>query len=433
MTEKSITIVGSGINAYFFIKNLVNKDIKINLIDFSIDGLNKYNENSNRKFNNLSSPKILVENFDDNIDKFKELNCLTYNNFNTQSGLSIGGLSNVWGGTIYEFTNEELKKNNLHKFNLYDYLKYITDEDLKISEPERKPFFENLLNRDHFNINYNKRLLSTNGKPFNVKEKIQKLIDNKKINFIDGFVDKIIKKNDKYDLLIKDKNNNELFFSTKCLVLASGSISTARLLMDLLKKNNAKLLSTPLYREVFFTTNRHKDTSLNAIFSVSNKKFKEFSSHIFPLNGLNNNFFLQYLKIKNNFLNPIIDYLKPNLYGVYSYLSSDYSSIEIVRKNQNYSITANKVKNNKKIFKKSTLNNIKIFKIPFISKELLHGSDNHVGGSFPLKEYFNDLNELNNFKNLHVIDGTYLNYIPPLGYTLITILNAIRIAKNISR
>ena len=64
MTEKSITIVGSGINAYFFIKNLVNKDIKINLIDFSIDGLNKYNENNNRKFNNLSSPKILVENFD---------------------------------------------------------------------------------------------------------------------------------------------------------------------------------------------------------------------------------------------------------------------------------------------------------------------------------------------------------------------------------
>ena len=62
----------------------------------------------------------------------------------------------------------------------------------------------------------------------------------------------------------------------------------------------------------------------------------------------------------------------------------------------------------------------------------MQGNDNHIGGSFPLKDYFNEQCELNNFKNLHVIDGTYLNYIPPLGYTLITILNAIRIAKNIS-
>ena len=79
MSETSITIIGSGINAYFFIKNLVNKNIKINLIDFTFN--KKYN---NKKFDNLSSPKIQIENFDENIDKFKELNCLLYNNFNTK-------------------------------------------------------------------------------------------------------------------------------------------------------------------------------------------------------------------------------------------------------------------------------------------------------------------------------------------------------------
>ena len=100
--------------------------------------------------------------------------------------------------------------------------------------------------------------------------------------------------------------------------------------------------------------------------------------------------------------------------------------------NENISITGNKTQNNKQIFKRNSINNFKFFRIPFTSKELLQGNDNHIGGSFPLKDYFNEFNELNNFKNLHVIDGTYLNYIPPLGYTLITILNAIRIAKNIS-
>ena len=141
---------------------------------------------------------------------------------------------------------------------------------------------------------------------------------------------------------------------------------------------------------------------------------------------------MDYLRLKGNFLNPFINLIKPNLYGVYNYLSSDYSDIIVERINENISITGNKTDNNKRIFKSNSLNNIKFFKIPFTSKELLQGNDNHIGGSFPLKDYFNEQCELNNFKNLHVIDGTYLNYIPPLGYTLITILNAIRIAKNIS-
>lgn len=427
MIEKSITIVGSGINAFFFIKNLVDNNIKINVIDFTFS-----KKNNNQKFDNLSSPKIQIENFDENINKFKELNCLIYNNFNTQSGLAIGGLSNLWGGTIYKFTNEELEKNNLHNFNLYSYFKYISDENLKIIEPKSKPFFENLFNNNFYSVKYNQRLVSNFEVPFNVKEKFRELINKKKINFIDGFVDSITKNEQRYDLLIKDNNGKKFIFSDKILVLASGSISTARLLMNLLNKNTVKLLSTPLYREVYFSTNRHKNNNLSAIFSIINNNFKGIASHIFPLNGLNNKFFLNYLKLKGNFLNPLINYIKPNLYGAYTYLSSDYSNIIIEKRNGNILITGSKNKNNKKIFKRNYFGSYKFLKIPFTSKELLQGNDNHIGGSFPLKYYFNKLNELNNFKNLHVIDGTYLNYIPPFGYTLITILNAIRIAKNIS-
>ena len=75
--------------------------------------------------------------------------------------------------------------------------------------------------------------------------------------------------------------------------------------------------------------------------------------------------------------------------------------------------------------------NRKLIKIPFTTKVFYKGMI-IIQEAFPLEKYFTDFNELKNFKNLFVIDGTYLNYIPPLGYTLITILNSIRIAEKLA-
>ena len=123
-------------------------------------------------------------------------------------------------------------------------------------------------------------------------------------------------------------------------------------------------------------------------------------------------------------------FFKKYIYGIYTYHSSDYSNVKINRYNKKFIIEGLEL--NKNLNQLDDFYNKSFIKIPFTNKDLLQGVDNHVGGSFPLEKYFNESNELNNFKNLFVIDGTYLNFIPPLGYTLITILNSIRVAEKIA-
>tara|TARA_B100002003_G_scaffold246310_1_gene275684 strand:- start:239 stop:1372 length:1134 start_codon:yes stop_codon:yes gene_type:complete len=374
------------------------------------------------------SPKIALNNFYQNISEFKKLNNLSYKNFDTQSALGLGGLSNIWGGTVYEFNNDELSKNNLQDINLYNYIKFLKDEDLILKKPEIDEYFEKNIDQNNFQIQYNKHLISKNNAPFSVKHKIKDLIKKKKVKFISGFVENIRKKDNGYELSIKNKNKVEKFFDYK-VVLGTGSLGTTKLLMQLMNIKKIKLLCTPITQKVILSLRKEKSNSLNALLSFNKNKTDKVISHIFPLKGIDNKFFLNTLKLNFNFLNPMINLIKPYIYGIYTYHCSDYSNITIENINDNFFVEGkNTVKMEKKLH---NFYNKYLIKLPLTSKFLLQGNDNHIGGSFPLKNYFNNYNELINFKNLFVIDGSYLNYIPPLGYTFVTILNSIRIAQKI--
>ena len=123
MDKKQITIIGSGINSFFFIKTILNKGYKINLIDINTDNIS--NKKKEIDYKSYISPKIALKNFEEKINIYKNYNKLIYNNFNNQSAIGIGGLSNIWGGTVYKFSEDELIKNKLNKFELYKYLKYL--------------------------------------------------------------------------------------------------------------------------------------------------------------------------------------------------------------------------------------------------------------------------------------------------------------------
>lgn len=426
MNNKSITIIGSGINSYFFIKTILKKGYEVNLIDADINiediKQNKINYESN------ISPKIRLKNFEQNIEAYKIQNKFIYSNFDNQSALSIGGLSNIWGGTLYKFNDNDLKKNKLNEYNLYDYIKYIDNENFFLKKQKLDNFFENNINKNKFDTNYNDLLLSQNNEPLSVKEKINDLVKKNKIKFLSGFVDNISKDNDNYTISIRSKNKRHNL-SVRKLVLAAGSLSSTKLLMQLLKINNIRLLCTPSSQSIFLSTRKQLELSLNSILTFKLKNQDDIVNNIFPLKGLNNKFFLDYIKIHLKITIPFINFFKQYIYGVYSYLSSDYSNIKIKKNNDNYIIEGFEL--NKNLYHLQNFYNKKLIKIPFTYKHLLQGTDNHIGGSFPLEKYFNDFCELNNFKNLFVIDGTYLNYIPPLGYTMITILNSIRIAEKL--
>lgn len=427
MNTKSITIIGSGINSFFFIKTILKKGYKVNLIDIDTDTETLDQRKINYK-NNIS-PKITLKNFEDKIEIFKKYNKFSYNNFDNQSALSIGGLSNVWGGTTYMFNEHELIKNKLYQFKLDNYFKYLDNEKFLLKKQKFDNYFEKNVNKNYYNIKYNNLLLSNDNEPLNVKENIKSLIKQNKIRYISGFVENIYKNGDKYKLSILS-NNKIHTFSDQKIVLAAGSLSTTRLLMQLLKVNSIRLLCTPSTQSVFLSSRRQLGLSLNSLLTFNKNNKDDITSSIFPLKGLNSQFFLDYIKINLKLAIPIINYFKQYVYGIYTYHSSDYSNIEIKNNNENYTVEGFGLN-----YSDDQLNNFynkKMIKIPLTDKNLLQGIDNHIGGSFPLEKYFNNFNELNNFKNLYVIDGTYLNYIPPLGYTLITILNSIRIAEKIA-
>ena len=180
MSSKSITIIGSGINSFFFIKTILKKGYSINLIDLDTDTV--LSNPSKIIYKNNISPKITLKNFEEKIKVHKNYNKFIYNNFDSQSALAIGGLSNVWGGTVYKFNNIELIKNNLENLNLYHYLKYLNDDNFFLKKQSSDKYFEkNISNK--YDLNYNNLLLYYNNEPFSVKESIKDLIKKKKLTF----------------------------------------------------------------------------------------------------------------------------------------------------------------------------------------------------------------------------------------------------------
>ena len=96
--------------------------------------------------------------------------------------------------------------------------------------------------------------------------------------------------------------------------------------MQLLKVNSVRLLCTPSNQSIFISSRKQIDMSLNSLLSFNKKNQSDIKSSIFPLKGLNSEFFLDYIKLNSKILLPFVNFLKQYIYGVYTYHSSDYSN-----------------------------------------------------------------------------------------------------------
>ena len=462
----NIVVIGSGLSALNFAEEYSLNGKKINIISFQDESL--LNENERPKITllptQMKGKSINVENF------FKANRFQLEKNCKVLGSLDFGGLSNYWGLQIDNYINNDqnINKKNfssiekhflnfLKKYSLigsyYKNKKVLYKKDYKIPEQllsltkEKNKHFNckqpilGFFNKSNSKVNLD-RVNEKNNK-LNSKNFFKRIKNNKNLIFHNYYVYKIIKKNNIYEILCKNKTNEKKFY-TKKLVLASGTLATTKLVVDYLKiKNEIKIKHHPRLLSVFISKIPIKSSMTftpSLLQIVKNSNSDCFSGDLRPGNK----------QITDSIIEAF-PYLRPlkifiNLFRfrtLYSniLLDSKDSNIFLKKINDGFKIYSKKTQT-KSILKKK---NNEIYKF-LLKKKIIYpffysifpgvGADYHYFGSIPFngkgKLSVDNNCQLKNSKNIYIIDGSVFNFKTnkyPLG---IVIANARRIGEHLS-
>jgi len=445
-----VAIIGSGISGVTAAKSFLEKNYEISMFDaseFKIDYKNNVSFFPNLKY----SPKFQNIGFEKNRKKFLEKYKIISPNFFLANTLEIGGLTNHWGGGLEIPNNNYLsqynngseiileKKSVLNEigikedsFKFYD--EYFNNDAIKkFLNFENKNFcFKKLLpainqykhkNIDRSNLQYTNKDIF-----YNAKSEINNLIKYKNFKiFKNNFVNNIIRLDDKLKLIINGQLNDQIFDK---VILCCGTIGSSIIVSKLLKTNNKiRIYHTPMlqigyyYNPLKNKINIEKKIGL-ALLMINLKLNQDiFKGSFLSAAGMNNNFF----GISNS--NIFFSYLKKFIFVGNLFFPQNYSKTYLINNSKNTFIESDL---DKDVYKniasiKNKLNfylkNLNLKQIPLLNCKLLkNGSDAHYTSSLydfniDSKKVLNEKCELNNFKNVHVMDGSVIKeglYYPTL-------------------
>lgn len=279
-----------------------------------------------------------------------------------------------------------------------------------------KHYNKNKIDITHYN---NQDLLSgINDHVYNAKYELLDMLDHKNLNYLPNtFVSNIQKKGKRY-VLITDQNKI-LKIKFKKLIISAGTVGSTILVNKILKsKQKYRLFHTPILKLMYF--------SFSLPFKIQNRI--KFSLPLLKLNFKirKEKFcgsFMQLENISNNFfgiskLNVIFSILKKFFFIGNIFLPPNYSNTFMeVDKNKTliYSNNNFNQKNLIKLIKKKTNSfflNLNLFSFFLQNLKFMdNGADAHytstlVNKFINGKKLLNKNCELNNHKNIHVIDGS---------------------------
>ena len=461
-----LLIIGSGISSLSFLSSFKPKKRKIGII-FYEDKSYKKNLNPINNFFNKKDlpPRFLKTNKNiNNVENFfKKNNLIVENDLSIFGSLSQGGVSDYWGNSL-QFLNKSqidfLSKNNASDLNNAFRSIYLDNNffgcyniknknDKFIKYPYKKHEFLKFDNKSYLSRFYT-NCVAKNFK--NNLDFIPKNITNQlnlKIKKMNYFVSNIRKRKGFFE--IKCQNNKIIkILKSKKIVLAAGTISSTRLVCDMMNyKDTIKINHNPMLFGCFlskssFEKNNAKISAANLAVEITSKKLKNKS--LANLRGssktIKNKIIENYFFMNNFISKKIYDLLSKKLIFVNLYLDSDYSNLYF-KYYQKKSTIYSKPKINKKI-------NLKLFEAysqlykslrkmgliyPFKFRTVPNlGTDNHFMGTIPISKKkktltLNENCELKGYKNFYIIDGCCLpknNLKFPTG---LIIANAYRIGK----
>ena len=391
---------------------------------------------------------------------------ITSKGFEAIGSLAKGGLSNIWGGGIQPYSNNEL----LEFPYTHDEINIIYRKIYHIlTGSKHKAFINNEIKNGEFIMSdpllaINTRIKNSdscnsktcadgcivcNKNIFNSKDEIDHFINLKKIEYMPGlFIKSIIMVNGLYIIKCLDLSSNKIIsIKASTIYCCLGAISTSKIVLGMSEENNEiPLLSTPGGSFFLFSyQNFHKMehgilSSKSFTGGIENYKYE---GNIFPFSK---NLVCAYFgepigRILNFMLRRI---LFSKLFIANIYFDSDMSSSTIAINNDELIINS-KTTSRLKLFFRKAINIIKkelfsrgLLVIPFSGKLLLPGQDIHYGGSVPMKKnpkknQCNFNGELEGYKNFYITDASSLPFLASKGQSFNAMANAYYIAsKSIS-
>ena len=476
-------IIGSGLSASCFLHGLKNTKKKIGLISWH----NKIQNSKIRKINSYNFPaKINMHNLQGVNDFNKYLNANISNKLSIFGSLAKGGNSDFWGFN-YELGDKkecnylnfknflELKNSFKQIYKDFSFTGESCDGFVRNNKKIDNYFNQLLKNNKKTNIDfYNcslaivnkniKKIKKCNYKNNNcwikcpsnstfIPENYFKNFNNTNYKHINGVVLKFKKKNNIFEIICKNNKSNFILKSKK-IILASGTISTTKLVCDYLNYNGTvRLIHNPMILFSYFSQ-RKIIKNLNfwpaqLTFKIKNEQNEKYSfGSLRSINriiinkiSLNYGIFGPFIKLILNLLKKYICLGQLYLDGNYSLLKMDFykGKLKKIYPKGDQIIINNTLKKYLKIL----ITNLQSFdKSCLLLKNIIPklGSDFHYFGTIPIKK--NNNNEilsvdqycrLKGSKNLFIIDGSVISKISSKFPTGILMANAYRIGRYLKK
>ena len=463
--RRSIVILGGGLSASFAAKEFLKLNYKVVMIDAGFDGKDNFEDlvidkseikPPSYKFK-IKANEFAYKNFS------SKLNIQT-NNFQAVGSLATGGLSNIWGGGLSKFNEEEYGNEHHHSKieKIYneiqsemqgvdsDHMSNVRDQDIDLR-------LKILVNSNKQGINFfppinalNKNQTSEkNHNIYNANTLIDKLKKDSNFQLIsNSIINKIFMDNDEYILKTENKlNGEEKDYLLKNVFCGLGVISTTKLVLGMEKTYDSPipLKTTPMGYFLLFSLEKRKNKTRFGLSSLSftiNESSGTCSGGFFPCNEE----ILSYYKFFNilpKILKDLIDkiFLQRLFIGNIFFSSAmSLNAISLLKngkciiEGKNHKSLEEKFYKTKEILKES-LKNINMYIVPGIGKLAKPGSDIHYAGTLPInkdetkKLFCNRFGKLNGHKNFFIIDASLLNTLPGKPQTLHSLAQTIIVVR----
>ena len=447
-------VIGSGPIGTIVASYLLENGYKVTLID---------NSQVNKKSLNTFTLKKVKNVFSDNLVSWNKNKASL-----PASSSTIGGFSEVWGGTLDVYDYKDTKNWNLSEEDFSYFYNYIIDKiDLPLSVNRVEDFYEINSEEEYIEkvakniikqFEINKKKLSKNGlncknatlfmknkKIWSSRELFESLQNKfgESFNHIDNL--EVIDINEKDNEVTLKTYDSSLKIKNSKVFIAAGAFSSSFLATKLANENtftlkNSDLQVMPLiwigknhkekskesFSQIFINFNQENDFPIRTQLYILNKKLLE---------SLNMNYL--FIKLLN-----LLNYILKNrilLMFLYSHSSKSSSYDFQINKKKVDTLKKNKIKNNdfKFVFSKlfRSMTQTKLIPVPLSKKFNTYGSF-HFGSSYKITKSTDKKNSVNlkgqihSKSNIHFVDSTVMEDIPsgPITYSSMAI--ALNIVKN---